>query len=100
MNIARDSLNEGQGVLVHCSAGVGRTGTFIALLNLTTILKAQSELWREGKPLTTGISIFGTVRRLREQRWGMVFVKTQYRFLYEFLDSYIRKEFELDDHKF
>lgn len=100
LDAAREALLENQGVLVHCSAGVGRTGTFIALLNLTTELKGQLELWKENKPLTQGVSIFGTVRKLREQRWGMVFVKSQYQFLYEFLENYIVREFGLDEHKF
>lgn len=30
------------------------------------------------------ISVFATVRRLREQRWRMVFVLQQYEFIYEF----------------
>ena len=30
------------------------------------------------------ISVFATVRRLREQRWRMVFVLQQYEFIYAF----------------
>jgi protein tyrosine phosphatase len=59
--------NEGKPVLVHCSAGIGRTGTLIALLCMIEAVQAQIELGEE--PL---ISVFGTVRRLREQRWMMV----------------------------
>ena len=54
-------------VLVHCSAGIGRTGTYIALLLLIESIEYQRQ--QSGSAL---ISIFGTVRRLREQRWLMV----------------------------
>ncbi|NXH13743.1 PTPRK phosphatase, partial [Bucco capensis] len=61
-------------VLVHCSAGIGRTGTFIALDFLLKMGKA------EGK-----VDVFHCVQRLREQRVGMVQTKEQYTFLYEVL---------------
>ncbi|XP_010158110.1 PREDICTED: receptor-type tyrosine-protein phosphatase mu-like [Eurypyga helias] len=61
-------------VLVHCSAGVGRTGTFIALDFLLKMAKA------EGK-----VAVFHCVQRLREQRVSMVQTKEQYTFLYEVL---------------
>jgi protein tyrosine phosphatase len=48
-------------VVVHCSAGVGRTGVIIAIFNLILQIKSQK-----------AISVFGTVRKMREQRWGMV----------------------------
>lgn len=59
--------------VVHCSAGVGRTGTFIAMAQLRLKI-------RDNQP----ISIFNEVRKLREQRWGMVHTLAQYEHLYDF----------------
>ncbi|NWU70870.1 PTPRK phosphatase, partial [Pterocles burchelli] len=56
------------------SAGIGRTGTFIALDFLLKMGKA------EGK-----VDVFHCVQRLREQRVSMVQTKEQYTFLYEVL---------------
>ncbi|KAK7483657.1 hypothetical protein BaRGS_00025090, partial [Batillaria attramentaria] len=61
-------------LLVHCSAGVGRTGTYIAL----DILVHQAEA--KGT-----VSIFPAVRRLRQQRLKMVQTATQYVFVHEVL---------------
>ena len=54
--------------VVHCSAGIGRTGTTISLAHLIIQLYAQ---------LNSGVkypefSVFSTVRRLREQRYHLV----------------------------
>jgi len=38
------------------------------------------------------LSIFGTVRRLREQRYCMVQGEIQYSFLYEFLVYWLREK--------
>ena len=54
-------------ILVHCSAGVGRTGTFIA----TEI--AMKQLKKEGK-----VDIVGIVTRIREQRMKMVQTNVSY----------------------
>ncbi|NWI59911.1 PTPRM phosphatase, partial [Calyptomena viridis] len=56
------------------SAGIGRTGTFIALDFLLKMGKA------EGK-----VDVFHCVQQLREQRVSMVQTKEQYIFLYEAL---------------
>ena len=48
-------------ILVHCSAGVGRTGTFI------TLDMALEQAEREGV-----VDVAGIVKRLRQQRMKMV----------------------------
>ena len=48
-------------MLVHCSAGVGRTGTFIALDILLDQAAAEQQ-----------VDIFGVVERLRHQRMYLV----------------------------
>ncbi|XP_053398634.1 uncharacterized protein LOC123556442 isoform X2 [Mercenaria mercenaria] len=58
--------------MVHCSAGVGRTGTFIALDYLYDQDKS------EGK-----VNIKGGVYNLRQQRLNMVQTKEQYVYLHE-----------------
>nr|XP_022311344.1 receptor-type tyrosine-protein phosphatase alpha-like [Crassostrea virginica] len=58
-------------LLVHCSAGVGRTGTFIALDAL------YRQGMKEGK-----INIVEYVNTMREDRMNMVQNASQYRFLY------------------
>ena len=58
-------------ILVHCSAGVGRTGTFIALYNLTRAIQ-------KGR----AISIYKIVHEMREHRPQMVQTFRQYKFIY------------------
>ncbi|KAH9490847.1 hypothetical protein Btru_033546 [Bulinus truncatus] len=58
--------------VVHCSAGVGRTGTFIALLN---VIKQALE--------TGKLNFFETVTKLRQDRIFMVQTATQYEFLHK-----------------
>ena len=50
--------------LIHCSAGVGRTGVFIAFLQVKYILKRDV--------LPTNFSVRNCVRKLRQQRYGMI----------------------------
>ncbi|XP_060603462.1 receptor-type tyrosine-protein phosphatase epsilon-like [Ruditapes philippinarum] len=61
-------------ILVHCSAGVGRTGTFLAL----------DILANEGVAEGT-VDIFACVRNLREDRVNLVQTVEQYKFLHEAL---------------
>ncbi|XP_041348547.1 receptor-type tyrosine-protein phosphatase epsilon-like [Gigantopelta aegis] len=61
-------------VLVHCSAGIGRTGTFIGLDYLVDEAKD-----------TKVVNIFQCVRKMRDNRVNMVQTLEQYQFLHEVL---------------
>ncbi|KAK4998634.1 tyrosine protein phosphatase 1 [Elasticomyces elasticus] len=66
--------------IVHCSAGVGRSGTFIALDYLLGLLEAG-----ELDDLGDRDPVAETVDRLRQQRMMMVQGEGQFFFLYEVL---------------
>jgi receptor-type tyrosine-protein phosphatase gamma len=70
-------------VAVHCSAGIGRTGTIIGLYS---IISAYEQAAPGEEP---AFSVFGTVRRMREQRFGMVQTRDQYDFLYKFIEHWL-----------
>ena len=60
-------------ILVHCSAGLGRSGVFVAV-------HSSLETQAEG---TARIDLETTVREMRKQRGGMVQTPDQYRFCFE-----------------
>ncbi|KAI8430602.1 hypothetical protein MSG28_000817 [Choristoneura fumiferana] len=66
---------------VHCSAGVGRTGTFIALDILLDKIKLSG--------YSCTIDVHNTVKLVRAQRSGMVQNRTQYKFIYLALQTYM-----------
>jgi protein-tyrosine phosphatase len=67
--------------IVHCSAGVGRTGTFIALDHLLCELESGHLLNMEPEV----DPVFKTVNQMREQRMMMVYNEMQMQFIYEVL---------------
>ncbi|VDN11649.1 unnamed protein product [Dibothriocephalus latus] len=76
-----ETLPDSGPIVVHCSAGIGRTGTFIVIDMLINYIK------RVG--LQCDIDISRTVQAVREQRSGMVQTETQYRFIYKAVQSYV-----------
>ncbi|ODN02995.1 Tyrosine-protein phosphatase Lar [Orchesella cincta] len=65
-------------ITVHCSAGVGRTGVFIALS--IVLARVQNE---------DLVDLFQTVRILRTERPGMVQSEDQYEFCYRAILEYL-----------
>ncbi|XP_061395366.1 tyrosine-protein phosphatase corkscrew-like isoform X1 [Musca vetustissima] len=69
-------------ICVHCSAGIGRTGTFIVI---DMIL---DQIDRNG--LDTEIDIQRTIQMVRSQRSGLVQTEAQYKFVYYAVQHYIQ----------
>lgn len=65
------TISSNKPIVVHCSAGVGRTGTFIALHNI--IREAMD---------TGSMDFFTAVQKLRNDRMCMVQTADQYEFLH------------------
>jgi len=80
-------------IVVHCSAGIGRTGTFCTV---HTILEKLKEDMKDNPTKEPCFSVLETVLWMRDQRPGMVQTKEQYMFCYlaieealpKFLNSY------------
>ncbi|XP_041475123.1 receptor-type tyrosine-protein phosphatase kappa-like isoform X2 [Lytechinus variegatus] len=74
-DIVKSSNPAGAGpIIVHCSAGVGRTGTYISIDCMMEMIEAESK-----------IDVFNFVNNMRKRRAYMVQVQQQYEFIYETL---------------
>ena len=85
IKIEREEENRGP-IVVHCSAGVGRTGTVIAIYIIVLCLEYLKKM---KKPLV--MNIFNVVRKLREQRYSLVTDTEQYKFIYDYCLNWIIK---------
>eukprot|EP01091_Cochliopodium_minus_P020134 TRINITY_DN869_c3_g1_i1.p1 TRINITY_DN869_c3_g1~~TRINITY_DN869_c3_g1_i1.p1 ORF type:complete len:520 (-),score=120.59 TRINITY_DN869_c3_g1_i1:521-2080(-) len=64
--------------IVHCSAGLGRTGTFVALaFSLNYLLRGKYPI------------VHKIISSMRDQRHGMVQTEEQYFFVFEALNDYV-----------
>eukprot|EP01113_Clastostelium_recurvatum_P013307 TRINITY_DN1701_c0_g1_i1.p1 TRINITY_DN1701_c0_g1~~TRINITY_DN1701_c0_g1_i1.p1 ORF type:complete len:482 (+),score=60.55 TRINITY_DN1701_c0_g1_i1:133-1578(+) len=77
----RSNSNSKPPIVVHCSAGVGRTGAFVTIH--LTIEKIQHLVRSCPSAPVLEFNIYNTVQRLRQQRPGMVQQQEQYLFCYE-----------------
>ncbi|KAJ8289885.1 hypothetical protein GJAV_G00006400 [Gymnothorax javanicus] len=73
-------LNAGP-MIVHCSAGIGRTGTIVVIDMLVETIDV--------KGLDCDIDIQKSIQMVREQRSGMVQTEAQYKFIYLAVSQYI-----------
>jgi hypothetical protein len=60
--------NDDEKAIVHCSAGIGRTGTTISLVDIIIKLHAFKNMGITNPQ----ISVFNTVRKIREHRYCAV----------------------------
>uniref|UniRef100_A0AAY5EEI9 protein-tyrosine-phosphatase n=1 Tax=Electrophorus electricus TaxID=8005 RepID=A0AAY5EEI9_ELEEL len=73
-------------IVVHCSAGVGRTGTFIVIDAMIDMMHTEQK-----------IDVFGFVSRIRDQRSQLIQTDMQYSFIYQaILEYYLYGDTELD----
>ena len=81
-----DKVTENDPVLVHCSAGIGRTGVFLTLYAICKEINKQIE---NGSSDVIIFNVFNFVRKLKEMRMFSVENINQYNFLYKFLEEYL-----------
>eukprot|EP00057_Strongylocentrotus_purpuratus_P007507 XP_011661981.1 PREDICTED: tyrosine-protein phosphatase corkscrew [Strongylocentrotus purpuratus] len=81
VNKKQETFPDAGSIIVHCSAGIGRTGTFIVIDIILNLIKQHG--------LDCEIDIYNTIRLVRQQRSGLVQTEAQYKFVYRAVQHYI-----------
>jgi protein-tyrosine phosphatase len=79
-------------IVVHCSAGLGRTGTFIVVHHVFEQARAEKSMFKE-------LSVPTMVLELRRQRHGMVQSPEQSMFIYKSLSEGLVQQAPIGDLK-
>ena len=75
------SISDNKGpMVVHCSAGIGRTGTYLAIEPLMDLISQKKK-----------VDVFNRVIEMRKSRPKMVQNTCQYKFIYELLAYHYEK---------
>lgn len=82
-------------IVVHCSAGVGRSGVYIAVDQLLRQMQ-ENEKQSESDQHRKSVNIFQIVARMRRERMGMVQNLQQYTLIYKCLQVLLRNKVVID----
>ena len=82
-----DENRNNRSVVVHCSAGVGRTGSFISMYILYHEIKQQ--IFNEKKSEDITFSIMNLVRKMKEMRMFSIENVNQFSLLYDFVNFFL-----------
>ena len=76
-----NSIAKSEMMLIHCSAGIGRTGTLGGILEASRVYKEKGMF-----------SIFEIVENMRHYRYHAVQSEEQYKFLYSYIPKKLSKD--------
>ncbi|KAG7271583.1 hypothetical protein CRUP_027858, partial [Coryphaenoides rupestris] len=82
VNAKQDDFDEPGPMIIHCSAGIGRTGTFMVIDMILHTIETQG--------VECDIDIQRCIQMVREQRSGMVQTEAQYKFIYLAVSEHIQ----------
>ena len=87
----QEDTNNGP-MIVHCSAGIGRSATFIGIYSAIEIISSLRKKYGKKIPrnlLNKKIDLFSFVSRMRKMRSGMIQTWKQYSFCYKAINFFL-----------
>ncbi|CAF0920877.1 unnamed protein product [Adineta steineri] len=89
LNSAATDMNTSP-MIVHCSAGIGRSGATIAIDMILNRIRTEG--------FDTEIEIPGLITHIRSQRSGLVQTERQYEFIYRVIEYFIEQHMTQSSH--